>query len=771
MIELAKKLESCDDSEFITILKALRSPAYVNEQLLKSELGLLATKTLALLRSSQESTIWRGCQTAVVICTYNPLVLCAHAGQLLVAIYSKLEQKAEYYPSTPQTPQSKVLLEALIYSMTTLMNLMRGKPTLSREALVPKLKAIIPTLITLAQYEPKMALPALKRLLYKNTTTFKPFANKFRIVLVKLINSEYEHFDKETRQLVSDNFAYLHLIKPQSSAADDESQAHHKPYQDDTWRTGIFSILSQFKPILDVCGEILDLEQDKELQRMIMGLSFANYTNGIEASESLPGLKLDMNSPMTLWETTRRLDLLVDLLSSFLSLPTPYPVRVPLGACVSISEALLSMTRNYLPLKRDVRGDTELSSVIRDLLPQIQYSGIRLLSTLDKTYGKVCLSMLPSILGSLELFIPLKQKSNKIDLERCVSLKSEMIDLFHLVNSSVPHMHHQLQEVDLFSKLVEVALYLIERASVVDQVFDQQHISKLSNNKNLKKKQKKDFAGSLSDLYTHANEFKFESSNRLLCEINQFLRSIISTSRLPSSQQLRILKYSIVTAVQFKEHQGYIPKSLVELLRTEVLYPGDERVSILPIAVSLLKGSSDDVFDILCHPRLPVSMVHHVRAPSERIEEPSDEEEEEEEADETMGMAILPRDKKNEMLPHGSQGEAYNNTLETTQVVIEETTTVEAPSTAEYQKETENDMIFKKRTLNGETQTPETFKRTKVSSEVKVVDPEESVVATSVQNQIQATEDKSSGQDDDSDFEIPNIHVSDDDEDEDDSSE
>ena len=34
--ELAKRLESCDDSEFIAILKCLRSPAYVNEQLLKS---------------------------------------------------------------------------------------------------------------------------------------------------------------------------------------------------------------------------------------------------------------------------------------------------------------------------------------------------------------------------------------------------------------------------------------------------------------------------------------------------------------------------------------------------------------------------------------------------------------------------------------------------------------------------------------------------------------------------------------------------------------
>lgn len=760
--ELAKRLESCDDAEFITILNELRSPAYVNEQLLKTELALLLTKTLALLRSNQENAIWRGCQTAVVVCSYNPLVLCAHSGQLLAAIYSKLEQKVEYYPSSSQSPQSKVLLETLVFALSSIMNLMRGKPAISREALVPKLKAIIPTLITLAQYDPPLALPALKKLLYKHTTTFKPFANKFRLILVKLITTEYEHFDKETRQLVTDNYAYLHLIKLQASATDDEAQAHHKSYQDDNWRLGVFGIISQFKPILDICGEILELEQDKEVQNFLNSLTFANYIKVSETSDFLPGLKIDLNSPLMLWELPRRLNLLVDLLSSFISLPTPYPVRIPLGACVSISEAMLSMTKNFLPLKREIRSDAELKSVVRGMLPQVQFSGIRLLSTISRTFGKICSSMLPSILGSLDLFIPLQEKSSKIDLSRCDSLKMEMTELFLLVNSLIPHMGHQLQEVDFFSKLIEVALYLTEQTSVVDSVFNQQRPS--GANKKIVKKQKKDISsGSLSDLYTHPDKFRRQRSDCLLLSVNRFLCMVVGAWNLPSTQQLRIIKYSISTAVHFKEVQGFIPTSLIELLRTEVVHPGDERVSILPIAISLLKGSKDQVFDILCHPRLPTSMVNYVRTLPEKIEESSVEDEEDDIEDDE-------RSAEDQALPAIIENPvdlAREQVDKTGNVVIEESLPVEIPTQASTSPEKpENELIFKKRELEVETVPIENPKRAKVLSE-PTVDIREEVIVDKIE-ETEATEEKNASSDEDSEFEIPKIHLSDDEDEEED---
>lgn len=623
--ELVKRLEGCDDAEFITLLSTLRSPAYVDERLLKSELGLLATKTLALLKSSQDAAVWRGCHAAVVICSHNPLVLCAHAGQFLSAIYSKLEHKVEYYSSSAQTPQSVVVLQALAHSLESLIQLMRGKPTLSRESLVPQLKVIIPALVKLALVQPKLALPVLKTLLYKNTTTFRPFANKYRAVLCELLVKEYHHCDKETQRLICDNFAYLHLIKIAPTNGEDESQAHHKSYQDDTWRMGIFSILSKFKSVLDLCGEFLDLEQDKETQNLIKSLDLSAFMEGTKNSDFLPGLKLDMNSPLTLWEAPRRLSLLIDLLSSFLTLPTPYPVRIPLGVCISVAEGMLTMTTNYLPLKRDVRRDGELTSVISEILPQIQFVGVQLLAITSQTYGKLILSFLPSILSSLELFIPLQQKSNAVDFAKCALLKHEFLILFKVVGSFVPHMGHQLNEVELIKKLVDVSLYLTEDQSPLDVALNQA-VKSIPGKNPTKQRQKKDRSNaSISDLYVQPESFIFKHSVQWFSEINQFLRVVLSNWKLPSAQYLKILKYTISTSLKWKQENGCVPASFAKLLRAEVLNPGAERVSILPIAISLLKNTNDDVFDVLCHPRLPVSIVHTVKPSTEVIEEEVDE--------------------------------------------------------------------------------------------------------------------------------------------------
>lgn len=57
---LAKSLEFAQGNHFHAILTTLRSPAYINEQLLKSELGFLVTKILKLLRSSNDFDLWKG---------------------------------------------------------------------------------------------------------------------------------------------------------------------------------------------------------------------------------------------------------------------------------------------------------------------------------------------------------------------------------------------------------------------------------------------------------------------------------------------------------------------------------------------------------------------------------------------------------------------------------------------------------------------------------------------------------------------------------------
>lgn len=787
--ELATRLEGADDPEFITLLGCLRSPRYVDERLLKSELSLLAAKTLALLRSSQDATVWRGCHTSVVICSYNPLVLCGHGGQLLAAIYSKLEQKVEYYSSAVQTPQSAVLLQALVYALGSLINLMRGKPALSRESLVPQLKVIIPLLVKLARLEPKLALPVLKTLLYRNTTTFRPFASKFRVVLSELLVKEYEVCDKETQRLICDNFAYLHLIRLAPSNGGDETQAHHKTHQDDTWKTGVFAVLAKFKPILDLCGEFLDLEQDKEVQKLIQSLNVTE--EGGNLGDFLPSLKLDMNSPLTLWEAPRRLSLLLDLLASFMTLPTPYPVRVPLGFCVSVAEGLLSMTSNYLPLKRDVRRDSELTSVIEDILPQIQFVGVRLLSVISRTYGKLTLSLLPSILSSLELFIPLQQKSNRIDLQKCLALKSEFMTVFSLVTSLLSHMGHQLNEIGLIKKLVDVSLHLTEDHSALE--FSTSQDIKAVRSKNLKQKQKKEHSStSISDLYVQPESFRFKCSELCLFEINRFLEVIVNNWKLPTNEHLKILKYTISTALKWKEQRGYVPDSYIKLLRAEVLNPGAERVSILPIAVSLLNNTNDDVFDLLCHPRLPMSLVHNVKSAIPINEEPIEEvyEHTPTEAEEGQPLyalataAEIDANVEEIKLPvDGRQEPSKQSGGTSDEALVENRSSSEVPAVPVVE-EVSNTTNVKKRELDLEAASSFITKRTKVSADETTISSVTSEVVTvkisgkkdqnanDSKNVEEGTiKEKGPASDEDSDFEMPTINVSDDDEGNEDSGE
>lgn len=752
---LAKKLDTYTGHEFQAALRILRSQSYVNQQLLKSDLSFLVAKILKLLRSSDDYQLWKGCHVAAVICSHNPLVLCSQANQLLAVIYNRLEQKAGYYSETISTPQGKAVLTSLVSTLSLIIDLVRGKPSLTREALTPKLSAIIPMLISLAQFEPKLSLPVLKKLLYKNTTTFKPHVNKFRGVLTNLITKDYQHFDNSTKRLICDSFAYLHLLK-QTAQVNDENQAHHKPFPDEQWRSGLFSVLFQFKPVIMLCEEILDFDSDTELRNLLKELPSAPSNTNSE--NLLSALNVDMNKPITLWALVERLSILVDLLTSFISLPTPFTIRVPLGGIIKISEAVLSLTTNYLPLKRGLRRDIELTSVIRNILPRMQHQGVKLLNVVTNTYGKCVLPYLPSILGSLELFIPLQQKSSAIDYSKCDSIKQEFFDLLKLVNALSAHMGHCINEVTIFTKLVDVSLYLLQDKTSLDSMFANLNVN--VGAKQISKKQKKDAratTGSMSDLYSHPQSFISQSSLKWYTVVNEFLSIVLFQWKLPSTQQVSIIKYAVGTSLILKEELGHVPQSFVLLLRTLVLFPGAERVSILPIAVTILKECGDEVFNVLCNPRLPTGIVQTIR--TEQLPEEYDEETNEE-----------------------SYHQDHEQTTESTS--FETSATITASSTAtkfeivEQTVEQDESKVFKKRSSEEFVEEQLDVKRSRKDgieepdfqvpekhSTLEVNLTKEPVNEDAIKNSDAVSREKvvdESEDEDDSEFEIPDIQISDD---------
>ena len=749
---LARNLEIAKGNEFHTILATLRSPVYINEQLLKSELSFLVTKILKLIRSGNDFDLWKGCHTSVVICAYNPLVLSTHGGQLLAAIYSRLEQKTGFYSSVISSSHGKQLFNTLISSVAIIIDLMKNKPTLSREALVPKLKAIIPTLITLSQYEPELVLPVLQRILKRNTTTFKPFTNKFRTVLINLIISDYASLGTKTQRLVCENFAYLHLLKIQvSDTSDDETQAHHKIYADSNWRTGLMSILSQFKPIIQLCGEILDFEQDNELYKLIKSLPVIDESNNKE--EFLPSLKLDFNAPLTLWEIPQRLSLLADMLVAFISLPTPFPIRVPLGGINSLCEVLLGVSNKYLPLKKELRHDNELNGVINTILPQIQFQGIRLWEIMVSKYGKCGLSFFEGILSSIELFIPLKKKSNnEIDFNVVGSLKFEFATVFRLVNMILSHLGHQLNIISVISQLIEVALFLSHDKTLIDSLFKNRKSIMKQQTKTKQSKRSKSAEGAFSDIYTHPELFVCKNSMNWFNEINDFFITALNNWILPSTPHIQILKYSITQSLRLKERFGYIPESFVNLLRCEVLHPGSERVSILPIAISLLKNINDDMFELLCHPKVPVGMVYQLHKPLD------------------LGEDGEVRDDINKKEVETNESSSNANTGLETLKALENLENVTIPEPKhEVPKVVDDTAIFKKRSVEEviERESTSSHKKVKFVEETTVDNGEELIVKKAV-NQTKEEEKPMEDSEDEEqeEFEIPAIELSDDEEEE-----
>ena len=66
-------------------------------------------------------------------------------------------------------------------------DLIRGKPTLTREILTPKLNSIIGYYFQYLHFAPLLILNSLQTLLKFHPTTFRPFGNKLKTKLINLI--------------------------------------------------------------------------------------------------------------------------------------------------------------------------------------------------------------------------------------------------------------------------------------------------------------------------------------------------------------------------------------------------------------------------------------------------------------------------------------------------------------------------------------------------------------------------------------------------------
>jgi pre-rRNA-processing protein RIX1 len=620
-------LEQPKPEEVQYVLKSLYLSQSTVSKASKSEINHLTSRIGNLLNSNDDHSKWYGCHLVQVIAT-NPIIL-STSGQNYIVSLLKIINDSKTIP---------VNLKNASLALNTVMKGIRGKPVLTREILTPNLPNIISSLIEKLEKDIVTILPILQTLTLKNTTTFKPFLSKFEAKLIKLLGKEnFGTFDKSLQKQVSTCFAYTNLV---SQNHQQQQQSGHaiQALPDDQWRVKIFQILSELSSVIEIYDNLIELKEEADLVELLALLSskYSDSKNFI-----FPFLKIDLSRPITILSISKRINVLIQLLIAFITSPTPFPLRIPLGTIVNAGNLLSSLSLNYIPFKRELSRDEDIKKIISNDVTNSQSIGAELIYEITLNYKRLVLPHLKSILSCLEVAIPVektKLKANskviKVDEEFALSIESELLQV---IQSSVElfKIADGVTEYDLVNKLIDVSILLLKKRKPLDGLLDKQenkHQEQTNQQKNKKNKKRSKDATPLSDILSHSALFELEPPSHTISVILNLFEIILKKfTKVSINSRLKVVKYIISQSVKQTSNNGYINVQLVRLLETIVLFPGEGEVySFLPIIKRLLPNS--EKLSLLTNPRFPpLDVKYKVKKQDiSQIEEDYDEEEEEE---------------------------------------------------------------------------------------------------------------------------------------------
>lgn len=607
---ILKELEGSPDS-ILPIISSLYYDKSILNEISKPDLKHLISRTLNLAKSGNEFNKWCGINLIRVLAgNYN---LLANEG---VVMFGQLLKNLEDFNGTGNIK----ILTSTIESLNFLCQKIRGKPTLTREILTPKLGSIITLYTEQLHYHPYLIVKSLKELIKYHPTTFRPFGNKLRNKLVSVVNlKDFNSFPDTLKTAIYETLALLPVIE--------------KTDPENKWESNVHDIIRELHSILNVYNEFLNLGDDGDLTKLLNKLP--KYDGG---EKLLPDLSIDVNQPSSILQISTRIEILLSLLKVHLTSETPFSIKVPLGLVLVVNEIICSLNLKFVSFRNDIRDDT-IKSLIRATTMRNQLNSIKFLKALALTFKGDLLPHLHSILSFLEVLIPFKNK--KIDYTDLIAnevFNSELLSCVAVYLSLVSNLgdHSQLL------RFVDIALLLVE-----PRLENTSQEPQNNGSKKIKNKKKNQSAVPLADILSHQHLFAGTISSSTIKAVREFLTVVISTVSLPPTQHYKIMRYLIIEAVNASyynsEHQ--IPPDLKTLLVNAVLYPGYEKISLLPIVSSLLPN--EPLLSVFNNPRFPPLPVYIKKADYEDIEMEEEEEEEEEKAekDDEMQESLAKRRK------------------------------------------------------------------------------------------------------------------------------
>lgn len=262
----------------------------------------------------------------------------------------------------------------------------------------------------------------------------------------------------------------------------------------------------------------------------------------------------------------------------------------------------------------------------------------------------------------------------------------------------------------------------------------------------------------LSDILSHEHLFMTNIPTITITTVRSFINQIITKIILPPTQHYKIMRYLIIESIHAKYYNLYhnVPIELKKLLINAVLYPGYDKISILPIISTIL--SDDPLLGVFNNPKFPplpkyINLVNNIE---DEVEEPIKEE--------------LTTPLKKRKLDIESNEETDNNNIIPVedQSKIFTATKVEKLTTTTTSSIENNPVVIEELTSSKEivVESP-VDEPTKVDNIIPTTTTTTTTTTSLTSNTANANDDNDNDDDDESsDFEMPEINLDQDSDDE-----
>lgn len=618
--------DALGDVPLSLLLKLLANPSIINSASAVNQETLL-TRISTLLKSNHSFIRWKATKLITISLTHPVLLLSNHTTNVISALVKILDSKCFIANYENPGQRELVTLRSTADCLGFVLDQIRGKPTLTREVLTPKLPGIIGSLVETIVLIPESAIPVLAKLLITNTTTFRPFGSKLETALKNLLNNgdNWSKIGSDLRSMVLKSLALVSFILSR------EKQAS-------SWKENVDAVILELKSVISIYEAFLELSNDTEY--IVKFDSLPKLPENMANSKLIFGsLSIDINeTPIAIFKVSQRIEILSDLLLAYIEITTPSAITVPFGNYLSIAEILGGLNLNYTPVKRDIR-DVATRELIEQSVSEAKLSGIKILQAFAEKFPGELYPHMYDILALLDAAIPVQTYRGKIKVDKKAVYEQEsLINRILQTASSYLSLTERFNDMTVLGRLLEAALILKETREPTIPTENQNTAKDNVSNGSRKKVSKNKSAISLSDILSHQQLFEHPPSATTLHVLRRFFNVLLTKCELSPGKLSLVLRFVIIDAVanvnaaKMGKH-GVERKQVLQLLENALLFPGkaNNSISIIPMVANLI-GSQSPIFSLLTNPRFPLLQKKISGSSFENNEAAHTEEEEMEEA-------------------------------------------------------------------------------------------------------------------------------------------